>query len=114
MTKMTLGRPDRVELQTTWNLDPLLNMITSVCSSTGSKRFPQSIELTTIYEDRTIVWSCFQTEEWAELGKTYDDILDEWMLSDIDLIPVGHGETIWRKEMFGLVFAATSITMERE
>jgi len=131
MTKPTLGRPKKVELTTNWNLDPLLKFAYNELVGDQSHwldlyengpdsdimrtvRFPQSIDLTMTYEDRIIVWSCFQTEEWSAAGKTYEDVLDEWLASDIDLVPVGRGETIWRKEMFGLVFAASSMTMTKE
>ena len=123
---MNLGKLKKIKLNTVWNLEPLMTkfafgelagdfsqwkdlyMNGDESAIMRAVRFPQEIELTAFHERVTMHWSCFQTEAWLKQGKDYHDIIEAWKSSPVDTVPIGEGQKLWRKEIFGLDFVAKS------
>ena len=125
------GEINNIELNTNWNLDPLMEFAYSELANDMShwldlyengnesrmmKRvnFPQEIQIKVHYDHHIQTWTCFQTEEWikknnTEKLKSYENLVKLWRSTPIQTVQVTPTQENWVKEIFGLKFCIASL-----
>jgi hypothetical protein len=125
------GEIKNIELNTNWNLEPLMEFVYSELANDMSHwpdlykngdesrmmrrvNFPQKIEIKVYYDRYIQTWVCFQTEEWinkkdTEKLKSYENMVKLWRSVPIQTVKTTPTQENWVKEIFGLKFFISSL-----